>query len=131
LAYRGADVLNIWRPNDFEIDFNYYTADIGIRSSIMDIGQSGELARFKALMRDADVFFSNRRPGFLERIGLSMDELTMVRPGIVSVDISIYGPRGALGEPNRLRLRRSTETSSTRRYWQGPFKSPKQSITDA
>src|ERR1700733_12407234 len=28
LAYHGADVLNIWRPNDFEMDFNYYTANV-------------------------------------------------------------------------------------------------------
>lgn len=94
LAYHGADVLNMWRPNDFEMDFNYYTANVGMRSSIMDIGRPDEMARFKALLRDADVFFANRRPGFIERMGLSTDELAVVRPGIVHVDISIYGPKG-------------------------------------
>jgi crotonobetainyl-CoA:carnitine CoA-transferase CaiB-like acyl-CoA transferase len=93
LAYHGADVLNIWRPNDFEMDFDYYTANVGMRSSIMDIGRPDEMARFKALLRDADVFFANRRPGFIERMGLSTDELAVVRPGIVQVDISIYGPK--------------------------------------
>jgi crotonobetainyl-CoA:carnitine CoA-transferase CaiB-like acyl-CoA transferase len=93
-AYHGADVLNIWRPNDFEMDFNYYTANVGMRSSIMDIGRPDEMARFRALLRDADVFFANRRPGFIERMGLSTDELAVVRPGIVHVDISIYGPKG-------------------------------------
>jgi hypothetical protein len=94
LAYHGADVLNIWRPGDFEMDFNYYSANVGLRSSILDIGHCDELARFKALLQHADVFFSNRRPGLLERIGLSTNELSTVRPGIVCVDISIYGPRG-------------------------------------
>jgi crotonobetainyl-CoA:carnitine CoA-transferase CaiB-like acyl-CoA transferase len=65
-----------------------------MRSSIMDISRSDEMARFKALLRDADVFFANRRPGFIERLGLSTDELAVVRPGIVHVDISIYGPKG-------------------------------------
>ena len=35
LAYHGADVLNVWRPNDVEIDFNYYSSSVGMRSSIL------------------------------------------------------------------------------------------------
>ena len=65
-----------------------------MRSSIMDIGRPDEMARFRALLRDADVFFANRRSGFIERMGLSTDELAVVRPGIVHVDISIDGPKG-------------------------------------
>jgi hypothetical protein len=94
LAYHGADVLNIWRPNDTEIDFNYYSSNIGMRSSIMDIVRPEELARFKGLAANSDVFFANRRPGFLDRFGLSSHDLAVLRPGIVHVDMSIYGPRG-------------------------------------
>jgi hypothetical protein len=94
LAYHGADVLNIWRPDDTEIDFNYYSSSIGMRSSIMDIARPDELARFKELVASSDVFFANRRPGFLDRFGLSSNDLAVLRPGIVHVDISIYGPRG-------------------------------------
>jgi crotonobetainyl-CoA:carnitine CoA-transferase CaiB-like acyl-CoA transferase len=94
LAYHGADVLNVWRPSDMEIDFNYYSSNVGMRSSIMDIARPDELARFKTLAASADVFFANRRPGFLDRFGLSSHELAVVRPGIVHVDMSIYGPRG-------------------------------------
>ncbi|MEH2474317.1 crotonobetainyl-CoA:carnitine CoA-transferase CaiB-like acyl-CoA transferase [Nitrobacteraceae bacterium AZCC 2161] len=94
LAYHGADVLNVWRPNDTEIDFNYYSSNIGMRSSIMDITRPDELARFKALAASSDVFFANRRPGFLDRFGLSSHDLATLRPGIVHVDMSIYGPRG-------------------------------------
>jgi hypothetical protein len=39
LAYHGADVLNLWTPNDFEMDFNYYSAHVGMRSAIMDFGR--------------------------------------------------------------------------------------------
>lgn len=93
-AYHGADVLNIWRPNDVEMDFIYYTANVGMRSSTMDIGRPDEMARFKSLLRGADVFFANRRPGYLEKLGLSSSDLATERPGIVHVDISLYGPRG-------------------------------------
>ncbi|NHM33992.1 hypothetical protein G8761_26075 [Bacillus sp. C11] len=33
LAAHGADVLNIWRPHEFEHDSTYYTANVGMRSS--------------------------------------------------------------------------------------------------
>ena len=94
LAYHGADVLNIWRPEDYEMDFNYYSANVGMRSSIMDLARADEVERFKALAASADVFFANRRPGYIESLGLSTHEMASLRPGIVHVDISIYGPRG-------------------------------------
>ncbi|KAA1004050.1 carnitine dehydratase [Paraburkholderia panacisoli] len=94
LAYHGADVLNVWRPEDYELDFNYYTANVGMRSTILDVTRGDEMARLKALVADADVFFANRRPGYIESIGLSTDDLALIRPGIVHVDISIYGARG-------------------------------------
>ena len=94
LAYHGADVLNLWTPNDFEMDFNYYTANIGLRSALLDFRQVDELARFRALLADADIFFSNRRPGLLAKIGLTSSELLKARPGLVQVEFSIYGPTG-------------------------------------
>jgi crotonobetainyl-CoA:carnitine CoA-transferase CaiB-like acyl-CoA transferase len=94
LAYHGADVLNVWRPEDYEFDFNYYTANVGMRSTILDVERNDEMARLKTLAANADVFFANRRPGYIEAIGLSTDDLALIRPGIVHVDISIYGARG-------------------------------------
>jgi crotonobetainyl-CoA:carnitine CoA-transferase CaiB-like acyl-CoA transferase len=40
MAYHGADVLNIWRPQDFEMDLTYYTANVGMRSATLDIAES-------------------------------------------------------------------------------------------
>src|SRR5258708_4248486 len=34
-AYHGADVLNIWQPTSFEMDFNYYTANVGMVSAML------------------------------------------------------------------------------------------------
>jgi crotonobetainyl-CoA:carnitine CoA-transferase CaiB-like acyl-CoA transferase len=94
LAYHGADVLNLWTPNDFEMDFNYYSANVGMHSAIMDFGRPDEMARFKRLVASADIFFANRRPGLLEKLGIASSELMRLRPGIVQVDFSIYGAVG-------------------------------------
>jgi hypothetical protein len=81
LAYHGADVLNLWTANDFEMDFNYYSANLGMHSAIMDFRRPGEMARFPRLVTDADVFFANRRPGLLEKLGITSSELARLRPG--------------------------------------------------
>jgi crotonobetainyl-CoA:carnitine CoA-transferase CaiB-like acyl-CoA transferase len=94
LAYHGADVLNIWRPADFEFDLVYYTANVGMRSSMLDIAEPGGMARFKSLLGGADVFFANRRPGYLEKYGLTAQELAEIRPGLIHVDMSLYGWSG-------------------------------------
>jgi hypothetical protein len=57
LAYHGADVLNLWTPNDFEMDFNYYSAHVGMRSAILDFRRYDEMARFRRLVAGADMAF--------------------------------------------------------------------------
>ena len=57
LAHHGADVLNVWGPNDFEADLIYYTANVGMRSTTLDLKQAGPMAKFKELLSEADVFF--------------------------------------------------------------------------
>jgi len=94
LAYHGADVLNIWRPNDFEMDLVYYTSNVGMRSSILELASPGDMAAFKQLLSGADVFFSNRRPGYLNKFDLTAEATAELRPGIVHVDMSLFGHRG-------------------------------------
>ena len=45
-------------------------------------------------MADADVVVNNHRTGALERRGLDPRELSLRHPGLVSVSVSCYGPRG-------------------------------------
>jgi crotonobetainyl-CoA:carnitine CoA-transferase CaiB-like acyl-CoA transferase len=94
LAYHGADVLNLWRPGDFEMDLTYYTANVGMRSSILELADPVDFARFTSLVRGADIFFSNRRPGYLKRFHLTASQLAEVRPGLIHVEMSLYGARG-------------------------------------
>lgn len=94
LAFHGADVLNVWRPDDFEIDNMYSTSSVGLRSSMIEIGNAEGKKKLLELLREADVFFANRRPGYLEHFDLSAEQLSRVRPGIVHVEMSLYGPTG-------------------------------------
>ncbi len=94
MAYHGADVLNIWRPSDFEIDTMYATANVGVRSAVIDVSEAEGRERMHGLLRGADVFYANRRYGFLDKVGLSPEEAAAVRPGIVHVSVSLHGNTG-------------------------------------
>jgi crotonobetainyl-CoA:carnitine CoA-transferase CaiB-like acyl-CoA transferase len=94
LAYHGADVLNVWRPLDYELEFLYYTANVGMRSSTIDFGTREGMARLQELAKGADIFFANRRPGYLDRFHLTAEELAGIRPGMIHVDMSLYGLTG-------------------------------------
>ncbi|TVT18383.1 carnitine dehydratase, partial [Amycolatopsis rhizosphaerae] len=92
LALHGADVLNLWRPDELEHDVTYLSANVGVRSATVDPHRDG--GRIGALLAGADVFFANRRPGYLARIGLSAEEAAAIRPGIVHATASLNGERG-------------------------------------
>ena len=94
LSFHGADVVNIWRPGDFETDVAYHSAHVGMRSSTVEFAQPEGRARFNALLRSADVFFANRRPDYLRRHRLTAEELAEIRPGLVHVELSLFGPTG-------------------------------------
>ena len=90
LALHGADVLNLWRPNELEHDTTYITANVGMRSSTLKMDDP----RVQQLLSGADVFFANRRPGLLARHGLSAEEAAGLRPGIVHATTSLNGETG-------------------------------------
>lgn len=92
LALHGADVFNIWRPTEFEHETTYATANVGVRSSTLDPRSAA--GKITELLRGADVFYANRRPGYLARIGLSAEEAAAVRPGIVHATASLHGESG-------------------------------------
>src|SRR6202795_3469153 len=93
LAYYGADVLNIWRPGDSEIEAFALDVQIGMRSTLLD-GSKEDAAKFDRLLKNADVFFSNRRPGYLERYGLTAEELSQKKPGLIHAKVVLHGEQG-------------------------------------
>jgi crotonobetainyl-CoA:carnitine CoA-transferase CaiB-like acyl-CoA transferase len=40
------------------------------------------------------VFFSNRRPGYLERYGLTAEELSQKKPGLIHAKVVLHGEQG-------------------------------------
>ncbi|EHR49862.1 putative acyl-CoA transferase/carnitine dehydratase [Saccharomonospora marina XMU15] len=94
LALHGADVLNLWRPEELEHDAIYTTANVGVRSATVDPYREDGHALIQRLLSGADVFYANRRPGYLSRIGLSAKQAATSRPGIIHATASLNGERG-------------------------------------
>ena len=71
-----------------------WDAQVGMRSTYL--GDTPEdRKRFDGLLSEADVFFSNRHPGFLERHGLTAEELAAKRPGLVHAQVLLHGATGS------------------------------------
>jgi crotonobetainyl-CoA:carnitine CoA-transferase CaiB-like acyl-CoA transferase len=93
LACYGADVFNVWRPGDTEIESFAWDVQVGMRQLILDRSRD-DRAQLDRLLKDADVFFANRRPGYLERDGLDAEELCAKRPGMIHTRVVAYGDKG-------------------------------------
>jgi crotonobetainyl-CoA:carnitine CoA-transferase CaiB-like acyl-CoA transferase len=66
----------------------------GKRSVVLDLRRPAGRAVALALVRRADVFVQNWRPGTAERLGLGCDALRAENPELVYVSISGYGESG-------------------------------------
>ena len=94
LALHGADALNVWAPEDWEHNVFLYTSHVGTRSATLRIKDADARARFMALMGGADIFYSNRRPGYLERHGLTADALCKAFPGLIHTQVVYANEQG-------------------------------------
>src|SRR5438094_2442950 len=93
MALYGADVLNIWRPRDSEIEAVAWDVQVGMRSTILDDSKE-DRARFNQLLQDADVFFANKRPGFLKKHDLDAEVLCAQKPGLIHATVVLHGEKG-------------------------------------
>ena len=94
MALHGADCLNLWRPIDWELDLLYYTANVGVRSSTLDFKSREGRPVAEALLKDADVFYANRRWHWLDEAGFSAERCAEIRPGIIYNAITLHGRSG-------------------------------------
>lgn len=93
LASFGADVLNVWRPDDSELEPFYWDAQVGMRSTYLGDG-TADRAKLFELLETADVFFANRHPGYLEQAGLTAEALCAKRKGLVHAQVLLHGATG-------------------------------------
>jgi len=93
LAFYGADVLNIWRPHDSEVESFFWDVQVGMRSTILDDSKE-DRQKFDQLLKGADVFFANKRPGFLKKHGLDAESLCAQKPGLIHATVVLHGENG-------------------------------------
>ncbi|MBP6180856.1 CaiB/BaiF CoA-transferase family protein [Flavobacterium sp.] len=110
LADLGARVIKIEKPGTGDICRTLYTSDLIMNgessvfhtinrnkeSFAIDFKQPEELEKLKKILAKADVVMHNFRPGVMERVGLSYDDVKEINPNIVYAEISGYGTKSEL-----------------------------------
>lgn len=79
-------------PTDEQGRSTYFQAVNRNKVSIaLELSDASDVARARALARQADVVVENFRPGVMERLGLGYAELARHNPGLVYCSISAFG----------------------------------------
>jgi crotonobetainyl-CoA:carnitine CoA-transferase CaiB-like acyl-CoA transferase len=105
LADLGARVIKVERPGsgDFARDYDqrvrglsshFVWANRSKESVTLDLKNDDEMALFRRLLSQADVFIQNLAPGATDRMGLSYEDLSPTHPRLIVCDISGYGSDG-------------------------------------
>lgn len=76
------------RVAPFELD------NRGKRSIVLDLQTPEGQAHFDSLLKTADIFITNMRPGALERLNLDADHIRTRFPKLIYGRLSGYGPEG-------------------------------------
>jgi len=105
LADLGARVIKIEKPGTGDICRTLYTSDLIMNgessvfhtinrnkeSFAIDFKQPEELEKLKKLLAKADVVMHNFRPGVMERVGLSYEDVKEINPNVIYGSISGFG----------------------------------------
>ena len=105
LADLGAEVIKIEVPGigdgsrtagelKGEISSFFETNNRGVKSLTLNLKSEEGREVLYRLVRDADIFGQNFRPGAAEKNGFSYETLKAINPALVYVSISGYGQRG-------------------------------------
>ncbi len=104
LADQGADVIKVepingdlvryMGPNREGLTSGFISANRSKRSLAVDLKTEKGMAVIRALIRTADVFVQNFRPGAIDRMGLGEEAVRALKEDIVYVSISGFGEAG-------------------------------------
>lgn len=109
LADQGADVIKVEPPSgdlvramgarntdtgQKGISPTFLSSNRGKRSLVLDLKTPRGIELLKDLVKTADVFVQNFRPGAVERMGVGEDVMREARPDLVYVSISGFGATG-------------------------------------
>ena len=108
LAEAGARVIKIERDEgDFARAYDtvingesayFVWLNAGKESLTLDVKNPSDQQLLETLLAKADVFIQNLRPGAVNRLGLSYDEVAKLNPRVIMCSISGYGNSGPLAE---------------------------------
>ena len=104
----GARVIKIERPDGGDLSRGLYLSDTmvdgdstifhainrGKESLSLNLKDPSDIESLKKLIVQADVLIQNFRPGVIERLGLSYEDVHAFAPNIVYASVSGYGPDG-------------------------------------
>ena len=113
MALYGADVLNIWRPRDSEVEAFAWDVQVGMRSTILDDAKE-DREKFNRLLKDADIFFANKRPGFLKKHDLDAESFCEQKPGLIHAIVAMHGERD-LGRIDPVSMRLAPQSPASLR----------------
>jgi crotonobetainyl-CoA:carnitine CoA-transferase CaiB-like acyl-CoA transferase len=94
LAENGADVLMVTAEHLPQVPEHVMDTSHGKRSCFLNLNKAEDVATIKKLVRNADVFSQGYRPGIMDKLGLSPEQLAAEHPGIICLSISCYGHGG-------------------------------------
>jgi len=110
MADLGAEVIKIEQPGIGELGRRiarlsnlplspyFETNNRGMKGITLNIRHEKSREILYKLVKDADIFAQNFRPGVAERRGFAYEDLIKVNPSIVYLTMSSYGPDGPLAK---------------------------------
>lgn len=113
LATLGADVIKIERPKTGDLarkmgadvsrnrrlmGASYLATGGGKRSATLNLQSEKGREIFRRMVAQADAVFENFRPGTMEKLGLSFEELRKIKPDLVYCAVSGFGQNGPLAQ---------------------------------
>ena len=121
LADLGADVIKIERPDGGDVTRSWDTIAAGLssgfvwvnrgkRSVAIDVKDADARPVLERLVEQSDVVLVNYTSGWAERVGLGEEAVRALRPDVVYVEISGYGPDGPYAGKNAYDLVMQGET---------------------
>jgi crotonobetainyl-CoA:carnitine CoA-transferase CaiB-like acyl-CoA transferase len=105
LADLGAEVIKIEPPEGeqgrqlgvtpkFPISPYFEMNNRGLKCITLNLKKERAKGILYQLVKDADVFAQNFRPGVVQRLGCSYEDLVKINPGIIYISSSAYGSAG-------------------------------------
>jgi itaconate CoA-transferase len=121
LADLGADVIKVERPDGGDVTREWDTIAAGLssgfvwvnrgkRSIALDVKDPAARPVLERLVERSDVVLVNYTPGWAERVALDEATVRALRPDVVYVEISGYGPDGPYAGKNAFDLVMQGET---------------------